>query len=299
MAQDLLNKYIWLANTIYQAKRITLKDINSKWLRSSQTNNRPIAARTFHYHKAAIENMFDIEIECDTFTNEYYIANLENFAGNHLSTWLLNSFSIREMVRESRTIKDRVILEQAPSAEKYLAIFITAIRENKVVNVSYQSFDKDQNFETLLYPYFVKLFNKRWYVYACTEADTTVKVYALDRIKSAHLTDKKFVFPNDFSADEHLNTSIGIMKTPYDKACEIVIKAYGNTPKYLRELPLHHSQRETETTPEFSLFTYWLAPTEDFYQEILRKREYIEVVSPKAVREKLGTIVSKLVKFYI
>ena len=299
MAQDLLNKYIWLASTIYQAKRITLKEINNKWLRSSQTNNRPIALRTFHYHKEAIQTMFDITIKCDNITNEYYIDNLETFAGNQLSTWLLNSFSIREMVRESSTIRDRVVLEQAPSAEKYLSTMITAIRENKAVKVTYKSFAQEQNFEILLYPYFVKLFNKRWYVYACTESDSTVKVYALDRIQAGESSTKTFKLPTDFSADEHLRTSIGIMKTPYDIPCEIVIKAYGNTPKYLRELPLHHSQTEIETTPEFTLFSYWLAPTEDFYQEILRKREYIEVVSPKAVREKLGTIVRKLAEFYI
>jgi hypothetical protein len=162
MAQDLLNKYIWLANTIYQAKRITLKDINSKWLRSCQSNNRPIALRTFHNHKGAIQTMFDITIKCDVITNEYYIENLEDFAGNHLSTWLLNSFAIRDLVRESCDIRERVVLEEAPSAEKFLTLFLTAMRKNKVVQVGYQSFDKEQGFETNLYPYFVKLFNKRW-----------------------------------------------------------------------------------------------------------------------------------------
>jgi len=32
MAQNILNKYIWLADTIFKALRLTLKDINDKWL---------------------------------------------------------------------------------------------------------------------------------------------------------------------------------------------------------------------------------------------------------------------------
>ena len=299
MAQDLLNKYIWLATTIYQAKRITLKEINNKWLRSCQSNNRSIALRTFHNHKAAIQTMFDITIKCDVITNEYYIENQEDFAGKHLSTWLLNSFAIRDIVRESSDIRERVVLDEAPSAEKFLTLFLTAMRKNKVVQAHYQSFEKEQGFEISLHPYFVKLFNKRWYVYARTERDATVKVYALDRIKSAELTAKSFTLPVQFSAAEHLHSSIGIMKTPTDLPCEIIIKAFRNTPKYLRELPMHHSQTEIETTSEYSLFKYWLAPTEDFYQEILRKREYIEVVSPALVRDKLGMIVRKLAGFYL
>ena len=32
MAKNLLNKYVWLAETIYKAKRISFEDINRRWL---------------------------------------------------------------------------------------------------------------------------------------------------------------------------------------------------------------------------------------------------------------------------
>ena len=32
MAKNLLNKYVWLVETIYKAKRITFEEINEKWL---------------------------------------------------------------------------------------------------------------------------------------------------------------------------------------------------------------------------------------------------------------------------
>ena len=32
MAKNLLNKYVWLVETIYKAKKITFEEINEKWM---------------------------------------------------------------------------------------------------------------------------------------------------------------------------------------------------------------------------------------------------------------------------
>lgn len=299
MAQELLNKYIWLADTIYRAGKINLKDINTKWLRSSLSNKKPLTRRTFHNHRIAIEQMFDMNIACNPITNEYYIENLEDYGGNNLTNWLLNSFSISNIIRESNEIHERIVLDNIPSAQSYLTEFISAMQENIVVQMVYHPFWSEQALDIVLYPYFVKLFNKRWYVYGRTDNDEIIKVYALDRVKSLLLTSTKFNLPTEFSPSEHLYNSIGIMKTETEKPCEIIIKTYGDTSKYMRALPLHHSQKEIEHTNDYSLFKYRLSPTEDFYQEILRKREYIEVVSPQFVRDKMVEIISRLSNYYL
>ena len=299
MAQNILNKYIWLADTIYSGKSISLKEINSKWLLSSLSNGKPLTRRTFHNHKIAIEEIFDINIGCNPITNEYYIEDLEEFGKNELIKWLLNSFSISNVIQESKDIKDRIIFDEVPSAQSFLAEIIKAIRENNIVIMTYHPFWSATPLEIKLYPYFVKLFNRRWYVYGRTETEDKVKVYALDRIKNLTTTNRRFVFPVDFVAAEFLNASIGIMKTDSEKPCKINIKAYAETTQYLLALPLHYSQQVVESTKDYTIFSYWLSPTEDFYQEILRKREYMEVVSPQAVREKLASIILKLSEYYL
>lgn len=299
MALNILNKYIWLADTIYSAGNISLKEIYSKWLQSNLSNSKPLTRRTFHNHKIAIEEIFDINIGCNNITNEYFIEDIEEFGKNELIKWLLNSFSISNIIQESKDIKNRIILDEVPSAQSFLADIINAIRENKILIMSYHPFWSEKSLEIEFYPYFVKLFNRRWYVYGRTETDEKVKVYALDRIKSLTTTKRKFVYHLDFDAAEFLNASIGIMKTDWDKPCEIKIKANAETTHYLLALPLHHSQQEVETTKDYTVFSYWLSPTDDFYQEILRKREYLEVISPQAVREKLASIIHKLSEYYL
>ena len=299
MALNILNKYIWLADTIYNAGNISLKEINSKWLKSDLSNGKPLTRRTFYNHKNAIEEIFDINIGCNPISNEYYIEDIEEFGKNELIKWLLNSFSISNIIQESKDIKDRIILDEVPSAQSFLAEIIKTIRENKIVIMTYHPFWSPTPLEIEFYPYFVKLFNRRWYVYGRTETENKVKVYALDRIKELTATTEKFVFPVDFVAAEFLSASIGIMKTDSEKPCKINIKAYAETTQYLLALPLHDSQKVVESTQDYTIFSYWLSPTDDFYQEILRKREYLEVVSPQIVRDKMLSIIHKLSEYYL
>jgi predicted DNA-binding transcriptional regulator YafY len=202
------------------------------------------------------------------------------------------------MIRNSASIQDRIILENIPSAQKFLGDIVDAMRENRVLQVFYLPFDKDAVLEIELKPYFVKLFNRRWYIFGCSDDSEVVKVYGLDRIEKLVITDRLFSLPFDFTPDNHLYDSIGIMKTENNKPTEIIIKAYGNHPKYLRALPLHHSQNEIETTANYSLFSFRLSPTYEFYQEVFSRRENVEIVSPVEVRNEFKAVLTKISNYY-
>ena len=59
----------------------------------------------------------------------------------------------------------------------------------------------------------------------------------------------------------------------------------GRQREYLRTLPLHHSQQETETAEDYSVFTFRLRPTFDFQQELRRYGAAAEVLSPQWLRD--------------
>ena len=64
MTKDLFDKYIWLVDTIHRAGRITLREINEKWAMSPLYDGADIPRRTFNNWKEAIQQAFDINIEC-------------------------------------------------------------------------------------------------------------------------------------------------------------------------------------------------------------------------------------------
>lgn len=63
MAKNTINKYVWLVETIYKAKKISFEEINRRWLDNDMSEDKPLSIRTFHKWRVAIEEMFGLIIE--------------------------------------------------------------------------------------------------------------------------------------------------------------------------------------------------------------------------------------------
>lgn len=291
MAKDLFNRYIWLVDTIYRSERITLDAINQKWLRNSMSSGNPIPNRTFHNHRIAIEEMFDINIECNSSTYEYYIDNAQDMERGGVRRWLMNTFAVNNLINESHKLKQRILFEDIPSGQQFLTLIIEAMRDGVMLEMSYKSYWKDTAHTYLFEPYFVKVFKQRWYVIGRSDK---VRIYALDRIEKLVPADKKFVMPKDFNPEAYFDDCYGIIHDENIVPTEVQLKITANQAKYLRALPLHHSQKEIEATAEYSVFMFYIKPTFDFRQQILSLGEDAEVISPIAFREELANVVDEM-----
>lgn len=100
MAKNLFNRYIWLVDTIYRNGKLSFKEINDKWLQTDFSEGKPIPLRTFHNHREAIQDLFDINIECNKSTHEYYIEDADQLSKGTLRNWLLNTFTVNNLINE-------------------------------------------------------------------------------------------------------------------------------------------------------------------------------------------------------
>ena len=286
MAKDLFNRYIWLVDTIYQAEGITFEEINEKWTRNSMSGGEDIPLKTFHNHRKAIEEIFDINIICDKKNGyRYYIENVDDMQKGGVRTWLLNTFAVNNLINESHHLKRRIIFEQIPSGQKFLTPVIVAMRDGNTLEVTYKSFWKQDEYTTEVEPYFVKVFRQRWYMVARNVYKDAIRIYALDRIRDLRQTEKVFTIPQDFSAEDYFYNAFGIIIEDGCPPETIEIKVYGMQREYFRTLPLHHSQTEIETKEEYSVFRYRLSATYDFMQEILSHGCDVEVLAPGHLRD--------------
>ena len=84
-----------------------------------------------------------------------------------------------------------------------------------------------------------------------------------------------------------------------DDPQRVVLKMSSYQAKFIRALPLHHTQREEVTTEEYSIFSYYLCPhTYDFKQAILMLMAEAEVLEPQSLRNKIADIVHAIDKKY-
>lgn len=298
MAKDLFNRYIWLVDTIYRADGITFEEINEKWLRNSMSEGLDLPLKTFHNHRKAIEDMFDINIVCDKRGGyKYYIENADDMEKGGVRTWLLNTFAVNNLINESHHLKRRIVFEQIPSGQNFLTPVIEAMRDGMSIEIKYKSFWRQDEYTTEVEPYFVKVFKQRWYLIARNKIKDAIRIYALDRIHALSQTGNAFVMPKDFSPEEYFYNSFGIISQDNCPPEIVELKVYGTQKEYFRTLPLHHSQEEVENADGYSIFRYYLSPTYDFIQEILSHGCELEVLSPQHLRDEVrshaATIVSR------
>ena len=283
MARNLINRYVWLVDTINRYGRITLKDLNDAWLRSEISEGRPLARRTFFHDRDGVEEMFDINIVCDKSTFEYYIDDSGGENNTRLQSWLVDSASLSGMLSNAHDISDRIILENVPSAREHLPIIIDAMKQNRRIRFSYKSYTRSQPTDGIvLEPYFVKIFKQLWYVIGMNIKDGAVKTYSLDRITQLNLLQDTFKMPDGVKPSEFFKDCFGII-TNKNKAKRIVLRVEPTQAKYFRALPLHASQME-EVHDNYSVFTYSMRITYDLKEEIMSHGSSIEVLEPTELK---------------
>jgi hypothetical protein len=295
----LFKEYIWLVNVIYQAKRISLEEINRKWKETDMSGGLEMSRSTFNRHKDAIEDMFGIYIECErTAGYKYYIGNAEVLEEDTIQNWMLATLSVNNIISESRSVHDRIILESIPSEGESLQKVIDAMKRNVLINVTYRKYSSSSDKELVVEPYCVKLYHRRWYVLCRYEETKEFVTLSFDRIESMTVTDKKFEIDADFKADQFFVNNFGIVSGDGTALEKVVVRAFGTEKYYLRDLPIHHSQKEIATKNDYSDFEYHLCPTLDFAGYVVSRAARLKVLEPLWLAKKIRQMHEESMKLY-
>ena len=296
MVSELIRKYIWLVQTFIKAgeRGLLLEDIQRAWQLKWDSD---YTRRTFNNHREAIDEIFGIEIKCDRSTNRYFLPDSEIAADSDATeAWLINTFTINNLLALGKErLSGRVAVEDIPSGQRWLTILMDAMTENRVVLIKYRKYTSQQEETRHVKPYALKEFARRWYLAGWSEERGSERVYALDRILSIELTDQTFKMPAGYNVDEAFDTSFGIyLPEEGQKAERIIFQATELEARYLRDLPLHHSQ--TEIRP--GIFQIRVLPTTDVIMEFCRLGDRVEVLEPAAVREQIKAAINKTINKY-
>ena len=297
----LFNRYVWLVDLIYRYNhKITFEEINDRWINSDlNSSGEELPLKTFHNHKTAISDMFDIDIECDRRNGyTYYIDNADDMERGGVRSWLVNTFAINNLINESHKLKSRILFEKIPSGQQFLTPIIEAMRDGVTIEITYQNYWHDTPYTFEVHPYCVKVFRQRWYIVAYSPYYHQIRIYSLDRVQSLQATENKFSLPIDFNGEEFFANSFGISN--YGKAEFVEVKVLNAEKKnhYFKSLPLHNSQEIIEENDDFTIFRYYIQPTYDFRQELLSHGAEIEVLSPEWFRDEIANIIDAQQKYY-
>ncbi len=311
-----LGRYVWLVSLLRNHGRLSYEEIARKWEESGLRVDQPLTLRTFHNHRKAIADVFEVDIECDTHDGyRYYIENEEQLAGDTLRSWLIDSYTVLNQIQADRRLEGRIIFEEVPSGSTWLTMMTNAIRTSRTLSITYQGFGKTEANTFDIEPYYLKVVKRRWYVIARApyysernrrrnredggfRPEDVFRVYALDRTLDCQETDRVFAPCEDFDINEFFDGCLGIIASKRDKIERVVGRAYGRGADYLRSLPLHRSQRELSSDQESATFEWHVRPNFEFYQAVLAQADQLEILEPHSVRQTLKHFVEVLIDYY-
>lgn len=285
-SRNLFNRYIWLIDTIKRRGRVTRAQLDELWKMSPHSDKgEGLCRRTLYNYKNSIAELFDVEIECDPSTYEYYIR--ENGPHNATFTdWLLNSSAVHQALSSAHDVSDRILLEDVPSAREHLSAVLGALKSCTRIKFDYHNYTRSRPTPgVVLEPYMARIFKQRWYVIGRNVKDNRLKTYALDRMSRVTDTGIDFRMPEDFDAATYFKYSFGIVvneSAPRD----IVLRTDHFNAKYLNALPLHPSQHMS-VQDQYCYFYYRMQITDDLVQELLAHGSRIVVEQPRELRVRI------------
>ena len=261
MALNQTNKLVWIVETIYRAHKISFEELNRRWMDNVDlSRGEEMLKRTFHKWKWNIFDTFGLSIDCEKAAPyRYYIANEDDMKSGSIGNWLLSTLSVSNFLLESKSVKNRIILE-----------------------------------DHYVMPLCVKLYRQRWYLVGRNWPAGYDLVFCLDRIQDFRLSSHTFEYPEDFNPQEYFNGCIGVIPGDGTDIEKVKIKVSASQANYLRDLPLHESQQETEQTDEYCIFELNVRPTFDFQQELLWNGENLEVLEPLWLRKEIAGKIKRM-----
>lgn len=283
--------YYWLVNTIKDSEGITFGEINRLWIQNEYiSDGLPMNRRTFMRYRNEIESMFGIDISVMPHSRyKYHISNLSELGDDSIHQWMMTTLVVRQHLIEDISLHSRVLLEPIPSGEVHLNTILEAMKENRRLRVSYRKYDAAETRTWMLSPYCLKMYNRRWYMLGKTDRGTLC-TFALDRMEEVEISGEVFQMEEDFCAADYFRDMYGICRDAQSKKQRIVLRTYDNEHHYLRDLPLHESQREVARGEGYVDFELKVFPTRELAGYIMSRGRRMEVVRPKKLARELMTM---------
>ena len=279
-------EYIWLVNTISK-KPLTLEEINELWVDTEMSGGVPMARNTFLRHKAAVEDMFGLYIECDRKNGfRYYIGNEYVLQENSVQNWLLSTLTVSNLISESIGLQERVLLEHVYTDAKMLGLVIQAMKGGRRIELHYRGYKSQETKTYRLSPYCLKLWHQRWYMLGRHGKDE-YRIFAFDRMQRIKVLEERFTMDEYFDAADFFSESFGVVVGDGSPCRRIMLRAFGWEQFAMRDLPLHHTQRMIAEGDDYTDFELSLRPTSDFKAHLLSRGRWLKVLQPADLAEEI------------
>ena len=277
---------------------MTSEDINKEWVKESNlSDGMEMRRKTFYNYRKTLKESFGIEVVCKNGGNyAYYLKNPEILMNESLAEWMLNTLAIDENLMGCKSLVRRIILEDIPSGGDKLIKITEAMQNNYKLRFEYIRYGSPEKKEHTAEPWGLVLYRQRWYLLVSFGSNKKY-TFGLDRMINPEITTEAFEMDQNFNAGAYFEEFYGIYNSGRD-ITRIIIRAYGDEAFYLRDLPIHKSQREIGSGDGYTDFMIKLRPNKELIAYLLSRRERLKVLSPDCIIDDMKTAITAMMANY-
>ena len=244
--------------------------------------------RTFQRDIREIRKLFGRDIEYSKTNKGYFISQLETTNMNFQR--MIEAFDMFNSLNLAEDLTPFIHLEKRrPQGTENLYGLLHAIKNKFQIKFSYQKIWEEEISQRTTEPYAMKEFKNRWYLMAKDCKDDNIKSFALDRLTELEITNKVFEFIKTYNIEESYRYCFGIISPNDEEPQEIILSFDPYQGKYIKSLPLHHTQEILIDTEDELQVKLKLCVTYDLVMELLSFGDNLKVLKPETLINEIKT----------
>jgi len=206
-----------------------------------------------------------------------------------------------ESLKESRKLLDYVSFDDSKSFKGLdnLKNILIAISQNRKLSFKHFNFEKETLKSHEISPFLLKEFENRWYVIGVPSGKKEIRTFGIDRLSKVTVGKSSPLKKSSF--EKQLKRYDNIVGLYINNEKPVNIRLYINEihVKYMRSLPLHHSQViHPKDDKGFHFVDFNLIPNYEFKTLILKMGDYATVISPLKLRDEIINMLKATLKHY-
>lgn len=167
----------------------------------------------------------------------------------------------------------------------FLPTLYQSIINKSVLLIEYQAFHMKTSVRYTIHPYYLKQYNKRWFLLGLNSEDSLLYTIPFDRIKKIEMLKEDYIENETMNFSEYFEDIIGVSRHLNDKPVKIRLLFNSKTAPYILTKPLHGSQKRVNYDENGLTIQIEVIPNFELKQLILSYGDSVEILSPKSLKD--------------
>jgi predicted DNA-binding transcriptional regulator YafY len=179
--------------------------------------------------------------------------------------------------------------------KEFLDQLLNAALDGNTVEMKYHSMHSGKITTRKIDPYKIWYFDNTFFLIGRCHQHNEVRMFVVDRIKKLDVTAETFPVPSDFSLEDYMKDSFGVM---HEKKEKVVVKFDKAVAQYIKERTWHESQKIKQNKDGSITATFNVAGTREIKYWVLSYGPWAEIKQPKALRDEVKKDLTLALKHY-